>query len=115
VILPGGQLGPLNFTVPHSVPTLHRKPLQMVVERWERESPLLVQQFNTIANDGTPSQLSLDGLLISGLQVRVLPGSPLLFNELCTPEFGREKADVVGIVVGEISSGQAEQTNLPWP
>ena len=33
-------------------------------------------EINTIANGRCPSQLSFDGLLISGLLVRVLPGSP---------------------------------------
>jgi len=31
-----------------------------------------------VANCSTQSQLPLDGLLINGLEVRVLPGSPLI-------------------------------------
>lgn len=35
-----------------------------------------IRGFNVIAVDSTPYQLFLDGLLISGFQVRVLGGSP---------------------------------------
>ena len=45
-------------------------------------SPLLARRFRTIANRSTPSQFSLDGLLINGLEVRVLPGSPLFRKDL---------------------------------
>jgi hypothetical protein len=44
----------------------------------QEKSPVLARKINTIAGDNTSSQLSLDGLLISGLEVRVLPGSPSL-------------------------------------
>jgi hypothetical protein len=36
-----------------------------------------VRRTNSIADNRTPSQWHLDGLLINGLEVRVLPGSPL--------------------------------------
>src|ERR1700680_1273675 len=66
------QRGSPQETVPNFVPTLHRKPSHTVVEEESRKSPLLVRRFNTIANCRTPSYLSSDGLLISGLQVRAL-------------------------------------------
>jgi hypothetical protein len=47
-----------------------------------RESPLSMRKSNTISNRRTQSHSSLDGLLISGLQVRVLPGSPSPLNDL---------------------------------
>ena len=39
----------------------------------------------------TPSQLSLDGLLISGLQVRVPPGSPNISSDLPSLDFSETK------------------------
>jgi len=38
----------------------------------------MAREINTVAGRSRPYQLPLDGLLISGLQVRVLPGSPLI-------------------------------------
>ena len=52
-----------------------------------------------IANNRRPSQLSLDGLLINGLQVRVLPGSPIAFNQLGALDVGCRNDAVVGTVV----------------
>jgi hypothetical protein len=63
--------------VPYFVPHLNQELSQTVADERERKSPLLARRINTIVKHRTVSQLSLDGLLISGLQVRVLPGSPL--------------------------------------
>jgi len=42
----------------------------------------MMREINGIANSHHPSQFSLDGLLINGLEVRVLPGSPLIPKDL---------------------------------
>ena len=60
------------------VPTLYHEPSQVGTVRARREVHLAAQRFNAMADNRNPSQLSLDGLLINGLEVRVLPGSPLI-------------------------------------
>ena len=64
-------------TVPYFVPHLGRKPSQMVAEGQSTEKPLQAWKIKAVAINPTQCQLSLDGLLISGLEVQVLPGSPL--------------------------------------
>src|ERR1700682_729051 len=59
-------------TVPSFVPYLNQMQSQMVADGRESKSSLLAREINTIANHRTPSYSSWDGLLISGLQVRVL-------------------------------------------
>jgi hypothetical protein len=78
------QRGSPQKGVPQFVPTLSRKLSQTVAEGQYRESPVSARKTSSAANYRTRSQLSLDGLLISGLQVRVLPGSPT--NSGSSPE-----------------------------
>src|SRR5689334_22872729 len=50
----------------------------------------MARKINMIALSHRPSQFSLDGLLISGLEVRVLPGSP---------KFSRKRFDSINLQI----------------
>jgi hypothetical protein len=62
----------------------------------------MARKINAIANNRAPSQLSLDGLLINGLEVRVLPGSPLNPKHLQENRGKREKVTVAETVAGSL-------------
>jgi hypothetical protein len=59
---------PVLQTVPHFVPTLSRKPSQMVAKAVEPESSVLAWKINTIANHRTRKREIIDDLL-SGRRV----------------------------------------------
>jgi hypothetical protein len=58
--------------------------------------------FNEIARDRTRYQWPLDGLLINGLEVRVLPGSPLKLKHLRESGAALEKLTVAETVAGAV-------------
>ena len=81
-----------RVAVPYFVPHLDQFRSPVVVNRRCAKSAVLARKIDAIANHRAQSQLSLDGLLISGLEVRVLRGSPLILrkqkqhNQLTLPD-----------------------------
>jgi hypothetical protein len=75
-------------SVPNFVPHLSSKPSQVGTKRLYEKSQRTPSQINAITLNRTQYQLSLDGLLISGLQVRVLRGSPI-FSISCGVSMSR--------------------------
>jgi len=72
----------ISLHVPHFVPHLGNKSSQLGTNANGFAGGISTSKFNAVAIDRCPYYSPLDGLLISGFQVRVLGGSPLLF--LCS-------------------------------
>lgn len=68
----------IRGTVPHFVPHLSQKPSHLVAVGRVCKSSLMARRIYTIAVHYTKSQLSLDGLLINGLQESTQPSTALV-------------------------------------